>query len=686
MVEIPTLALDRQNWKNFRAKLIEAAATQHVLGLLAGWEVEPDNDESDEWDDWFGYDAVAKFLIYPTLPLELLRPIWKLHTAHEMFEFLAHQFHDYDPIEWDAQMNKAKTYANEEVNNGQAGAANMHTKNAYQTFEPAGIAAESPENPQRSGDGQVTNNGSENAMHQAEMMQKWQKTFAGTCYRCGEVGHRARNCRLSNDMPKCSAKGQTTMDGRKRTRRHDKCNNSTTKVNGTALLGGEPAKRAPKVDEAMRSDPLRLTQAQTNFKENQCNGNAKIDIPSAYGLPLKGEWLVCASGEAGCEMGMSESASIHNEAEVFAQTPAECCQQLHEADGNPSCRKVKPMDTTNVSEAPVTMSVDSENLGNGDMLRMYLGSTNWHAGDPNGLGNRMDVLTCQVDVSTGYADVLRVWTDTLDVPSSTETASVSQGDDAETYLGIGDVKHAVFEMDGVRSHADTPTGHGEAPSVKSNTTKPVNVMEIVRTPQKKSKPPDSPIATAKQRSDSLNSIADHTDGSRECTDAQSVGNVMETTTNTQEIISMRLIASKWPNPLTMGANACANKPNGCRNPAETLTGHGEAPGVKMDTDTTANVIEIVRASPNEPKLPNLPIQSARSAPDEPNGCRNRSDASSGCMDVHSTGNDAQTAIDEAKTIRTPPNEPKMQNIPAGGKRRHAGVAGSFRSHMDMFTM
>ena len=84
----------------------------------------------------------------------------------------------------------------------------------------------------------------------------------------------------------------------------------------------------------------------------------------------------------------------------------------------------------------------------------------------------------------------------------------------QTYLGIGDVKHAVFETDGVRSHADMPTGHGEAPSVESNTTKPVNAMEIVRTPQKKSKPPDSPIVTAKQRSDSPNSVADHTDGSR----------------------------------------------------------------------------------------------------------------------------------------------------------------------------
>ena len=180
MVEIPALTLNGQNWKDFCAKLIEATATQDVLGLLAGWGVEPDNEDTEEWDDWYGYDTVAKFLIYPTLPLELLHPIRKLHTAHEMFEYLAYHFHDYDLIKRDVQMKKAKTYTNKKVNNGQVGAAHVHTEDIYQTFRPASIAAESPENLQRSGDGQVTNNGSENTMHQVEMMQKRRQTFAGT--------------------------------------------------------------------------------------------------------------------------------------------------------------------------------------------------------------------------------------------------------------------------------------------------------------------------------------------------------------------------------------------------------------------------------------------------------------------------------------------------------------------------
>ena len=111
---------------------------------------------------------------------------------------------------------------------------------------------------------------------------------------------------------------------------HKKHNNSTTNVDGTALLGRELAKRAPEVNEALCSDPLRLTQAQTNFEENQHNGNAKIDVPSTYRLPLEGEWIVCASGE----MGMSKSAGVDDKVEAFTQMLAECCQQLAGVDGD----------------------------------------------------------------------------------------------------------------------------------------------------------------------------------------------------------------------------------------------------------------------------------------------------------------------------------------------------------------
>ena len=641
MVEIPALALDRQNWKIFHTKLIEATATQHVLGLLAGWEVELDDNNSEEWDDWYGYDAIAKFLIYPTLPLELLRPIWKLRTAHKMFEFLAHQFHDYDLIKWDAHTKKAKTCTNKNVNNGIAGAANVHTEDAYQAFKQAGIAAESPKNPQRSGDRQVINNGNENAMHRAENMSKGLKKFAGACYRCRKAGHRAHDCRTPRDTPKCSAQGQMTMDGRKQTRRRKKCNNSTTNVDGTALLGGALVKRTcpvDKVDKTMHSDPQRLVQAQTNYEENQHSGNTKINVPGAHGLLLKGEWIVCVSSKASCEMGMNEHTSVDNEVEVFAKTPTECCQQLVSTDGDAG-QKAKPVDTLNETEALVTMLINLENPGGGDMPHMYLASTNWCAGDLNGLGSQTDGLNCKVDVSTGQVDILRGWMDTLEVSSSAETASVSQGDDAETYPGIGDTKHAVFKMDGIGSHVDTSTGHGKALSIESNTIKPINVMETIRSPQKKQNPPDSPISAPKQLPGESDGLGNQTDALSIRMDAYTIGNKTETTANEAETISMCLIGSKLPNPPTRGANSCGNESDRHRDHADMLNVCMNVHSIGIDSRTPINVTETVRIPQNESKLPNLPIRTAKWAADEPDACGNRMDASRGRMDVPSIENE-----------------------------------------------
>ena len=134
------------------------------------------------------------------------------------------QIHDTDPIERDSE-RKVETCANDEVSKGQSGSASSRTAETYQTVEQAGIAAESPESPPASGDGQETNK-DENV--QAETMRKRLKKFAGTCHRCGEVGHQACDCRRSVDLPKCSTReAEKTTDGRTKTRRHKVCYNPT---------------------------------------------------------------------------------------------------------------------------------------------------------------------------------------------------------------------------------------------------------------------------------------------------------------------------------------------------------------------------------------------------------------------------------------------------------------------------
>ena len=102
-----------------------------------------------------------------------------------MFVYLEHKFHDTDPIKKDTE-RKVKTCANDEVSKGQSGSASLRTTETYRTVERAGIATESPENPPTSGDGQEMYR-DENV--RVETMRKWPKVFAGTCHRCGEVGH-----------------------------------------------------------------------------------------------------------------------------------------------------------------------------------------------------------------------------------------------------------------------------------------------------------------------------------------------------------------------------------------------------------------------------------------------------------------------------------------------------------------
>ena len=412
MVEIPALELDGQNWKIYRAKILEDAATLEVLDVLAGWRTEPDDEDSNDWEDWYSCDCSAKWLIYPILPPQLVTPIRKLQTAHEMFVFLTCKFHDTDPIERDAK-KKVKTCANNEVSKGQSGSTSTRAAETYQTVERASIAAESPENLPKSGDGQETYR-DENI--QAETMQKRPKTFVGTCHRCGEVGHKARDCRRSVDQPKCSTnEAATTIDGQTRTRRHDPCYNSKKKssrgsehksvaierptdtiecaadgqktnllrevsneekdlphvpqrphkpqdelqelqslsivgesqdpkrqaaeanttavdtsgnaeatgkardVEGKALPGSEPAKRANKVDAADEMPDRRQPQPQQRqlyCKGSQHNENTKKNIPSAHGVPLEGEWSVCASGRVRDSKsdsrgrGMGERASV----------------------------------------------------------------------------------------------------------------------------------------------------------------------------------------------------------------------------------------------------------------------------------------------------------------------------------------------------------------------------------------
>ena len=179
MVEVPTLELFGQNWKIHRTRILEVAATLRVLKVLTG------SEKDDGSDYWLGQDTKDRFLIYSILPPQLLDSILQLDTVHEMFVYLERKFHDTGLIERDAE-KKVEACANDKVSNGQSGSTSSCATKTYWTVERAGIAAESPENLPTSGDGQETYR-DENVW--VETMQLRPRKFAGTCYKCGEVGH-----------------------------------------------------------------------------------------------------------------------------------------------------------------------------------------------------------------------------------------------------------------------------------------------------------------------------------------------------------------------------------------------------------------------------------------------------------------------------------------------------------------
>jgi len=192
---------------------------------------------------------------------------------------------------------------------------------------------------------------------------------------------------------------------------------------------------------------------------------------------------------------------------------------IDEADGDPD-QGVEPTETQNELDPLVTMSIESEGPDGSEIPCVRLGCTSWCAGNANGPGNRMDRSRGQADESEGLADgskgqadVLRGSTDASSASNRAETDGMSNGEGAGTYLGAGDAKCVVDARNGVGNHMDASSRHSDMPSVKTDAISTANVTEIISTPRKRKKPPDSLVEAAKCAPDESNGLRDHTDSS-----------------------------------------------------------------------------------------------------------------------------------------------------------------------------
>jgi len=146
------------------------------------------------------------------------------------------------------------------------------------------------------------------------------------------------------------------------------------------------------------------------------------------------------------------------------------------------------------------------------------------------------------------------------------------------------------------------------PSVETHANIPANASEIVRTPRKRPKPPDSPSGATRR---------------------------------------------------TPG------DPNGCGNRTNASSGRTHASCVGNDAKTAANTPERIRTRRNKPEIPNSPEETARWRPDEPNGCGSRADGSSAHRRAHCVGNETETAENEAESIRSRQTGSRTRNSPNG---------------------
>ena len=475
-VEIPKLAENGRNWKIYCVKIIEAAATDITdpLGVLAGWQ--PDDGSYD----WECLDAILKWTFYTSVPISILRPIRKLDTAHEIFNYLAKRFRDSNPIV-DPCANSANNAKRDVHENSHTelrespvsdnAATERHASTEWNNEEDLSTTKDLSTRGTKS-----VNNG---IVRRQDPHTSLEALAKGTSAKCSETTpvvlkstlHEMQN-RQQNSLPltsrppiegepnACKQEAAESIVTAGRTNRMAKMAKPTiVDVDRTARPGIELASEACGVDKGDGTECKGKSQLQeTNLlckEARQHNENTSENIPSARKLPLVGEWTVCASGKA-------------------------------------SDLEVELMDALIESETLVIVLIQLEDLRSGRIPCVCLGGTSCHAGDANCFGNGADTSRYQLDGLRGLMDGSGGLTDASNASNKAEMAGMSHGEGVSTYLSIGDMKRLVMETDGVETHADASIGCGDIPSVETEMETAENDSTNVRRCRIDSKTRNSP--------------------------------------------------------------------------------------------------------------------------------------------------------------------------------------------------
>ena len=319
------------------------------------------------------------------------------HSAQRIFQYLTSYFLDFDPIK-DPRAKKLTTSANEAE---RVSTATEHAQNSQNTLKHG-------QNSRRWRSHKRDNNedlstkaltrgtqdvNDRNVRRTQDPCTKAEASAQGTSAECAEMTtvvlestpHEAQDW-LHSSLPLTL---RLPIDGKPIRCKQEAADSAMTAehtngmdadVDGKAMLGRELAGMVHRVNEGGEECEPQVQLQQMKFyceESCQCSENATENIPSAHGLLLEGEWVICASGEMenpnrhgnesstmlnasimipectdglgesretedtvgveseSCERGAVERASV-DEVEEVDQVPTKCCQQLGTADGDPS--------------------------------------------------------------------------------------------------------------------------------------------------------------------------------------------------------------------------------------------------------------------------------------------------------------------------------------------------------------
>ena len=272
----------------------------------------------------------------------------------------------------------------------------------------------------------------------------------------------------------------------------------TADVDGKALPGSELAKRANEANAADETPDGRQPQPQQRqlyHKGSQRNENAKRNIPSAHGVPLEGEWSVCASGRVRDSKSDSRGGGMGKRTSVDewswpVETPRPTVRipkgycQLGRAD-SASCEETS-VDSQGESGRLVPTTVELVDPGGSEKPRMCLGGTKMRIGKVESHG-------CQPDKSRGQANESRGQVDALTVLNTCKTVAMGNGDGTGTRSDAGGASCDGVGPNGHANRSDVSSGHMDVPGICNGTNMTADTTETISTYQNAPQMQNSPV-------------------------------------------------------------------------------------------------------------------------------------------------------------------------------------------------